>query len=54
MMLGSIPEATSGVTASHIYALMLEVEHKASVHGVTLIGHCLKFLECIKLGTPTK
>ena len=59
MMLGSIPEATSGVTASHIYALMLEVEHKASSHGVSLIGHCTdsasnSLNSLIKLGTPCK
>ena len=59
MMLGSIPEATSGVTASHIYALMLEVEHKASLHDVSLIGHCTdsasnSLNSLIKLGTPSK
>lgn len=59
LMLGSIPEATSGVTASHIYALMLEVEHKASTYGVSLIGHCTDSASnslnaLIKLGTPSK
>ena len=28
LLVGSIPEATSGVTASHIFAVMLEVEKK--------------------------
>lgn len=37
---GSIPEATRGVTASHVYALMLEVEAKAMAHNLSLIGHC--------------
>ena len=40
IMLGSFPEATSGVTASHLYAVMLEVERKAAAHNVSLIGHC--------------
>jgi len=39
IMLGSFPEATSGVTASHLYAVMLEVERKAAAHNVSLIGH---------------
>jgi len=34
LLTGSIPEATSGVTASHIYALMLAVEEKASTHNL--------------------
>ena len=38
---------------------MLEVEHKASIHDVTLIGHCTDSASnslnaLIKLGTPTK
>lgn len=40
LLTGSIPEATSGVTASHIYALMLAVEEKASTHNLSLVGHC--------------
>ena len=58
ILLGSFPEAASGVTASHLYALMLEIERKAAVHNVSLIGHCtdsasnsLKAL--IKLATPS-
>ena len=40
IMVGSIPEDTSGVTASHILALMLEIEKKARKQNVPLIGHC--------------
>ena len=39
-MVGSIPEATSGVTAGHILAIMLEVERKARNHNIPLIGQC--------------
>ena len=58
LMLGSFPEATSGVTASHIYAIMLEVERKAAVHNVSLIGHCTdsdsnSLNALIKLATPS-
>ena len=40
MLLGSIPEVTSGVTASHIYSLMLTVEQKAEKYNLSLVGHC--------------
>ena len=40
LLTGSIPEATTEVTASHIHALMLEVEQRALMHNVSLIGHC--------------
>ena len=40
MLLGSIPEATSGVTASYIYCLMLTVEQKAEKYNLSLVGHC--------------
>ena len=40
ILVGSIPEAISGVTASHIYALMLGVEKQAASHYVSLTGHC--------------
>ena len=58
IMLGSFPEATSGVTASHLYAVMLEVEHKAAAHNVSLIGHCTDSASnslnaLIKLATPS-
>ena len=57
-MLGSIPEATSGVTASHLYAVMLEDERKAAAHNVSLIGHCTDSASnslnaLIKLATPS-
>ena len=59
LLVGSIPEATSGVTASHIFALMLEVEKKAANYNVSLIGHCtdsaLNALNALwKLATPTE
>lgn len=59
MLLGSIPEATSGVTASHIYSLMLEVEQKAKLHNLSIVGHCtdsaLNALNALlKLATPTQ
>ena len=58
IMLGSFPEATSGVTASHLYAIMLEVERKAAAHKVSLIGHCTDSASnslnaLIKLATPS-
>ena len=58
LLVGSIPEATSGVTASHIYALMLEVEKRAASHNVSLVGHCtdsaLNALNALlKLASPT-
>lgn len=40
IMVGSIPEATSGVTTGHILAIMLEIERKARKHNIPLIGHC--------------
>ena len=54
-----IPEATSGVTASHIYALMLEVERRAASLNVSLVGHCtdstLNALNALlKLASPTE
>ena len=57
-MLGSFPEATSGVTASYLYAIMLEVERKAAAHKVSLIGHCTDSASnslnaLIKLATPS-
>lgn len=59
MLLESIPEATSGVTASHIYSLMLEVEQKAKLHNLSIVGHCtdsaLNALNALlKLATPTQ
>ena len=59
LLVGSIPEATSGVNASHIFALMLEVEKKAANYNVSLIEHCtdsaLNALNALwKLATPTE
>ena len=34
LLTGSIPESTSGVTASHVYSIMLEVEKKAIQHNL--------------------
>ena len=39
LLMGSFPEATSGVTASHVYALMLEVEQKALAHHLSRALH---------------
>ena len=56
MLLGSIPKATSRVTASHIYGLMLTVEQKAEKYKV---GHCTDSAsnalnDLLKLATPTQ
>ena len=40
LLLGSIPEATRGVTASHIYSLMMTVEEKAAKVNLSITGHC--------------
>ena len=58
IMVGSIPEATSGVTASHILALMLEIERRARKHCVPLIVHCTDSASnslnaLIKLASPS-
>ena len=58
LMLGSFPEATSGVTASHVYAVMLKVECKAVTHNISLIGHCTDSASnslnaLVKLATPS-
>ena len=58
IMLGSFTEATSGITASHLYAIMLEVKFKVAAHKVSLIGHCTdsapnSLNALIKLATPS-
>lgn len=58
VMVGSIPEAISGVTAGHILALMLEVEKRARKHNIPLIGHCTDSASnalnaLIKLASPS-
>ena len=57
LLLGSIPEATHGVTAAHIFSLMMAVEEKAASVQLSVTGHCtdsaansLKALE--KLALP--
>ena len=59
LLTGSLPEATRGVTASHVYALMLEVEQRALIHNLSLIGHCTDSASnalnaLLKLATPSK
>lgn len=59
LLTGSIPESTSGVTASHVYAMMLEVERRASRHSLSLVGHCTDSASnalnaLLKLATPTE
>ena len=59
LLTGSIPEPTSGVTASHVYAMMLEVERRASRHSLSLVGHCTDSASnalnaLLKLATPTE
>ena len=40
ILLGSIPEAKSGVTGEHILALMLECEKWSLTYGLPVVGHC--------------
>lgn len=58
MLIGSIPEATSGVTGEHIYSIMIEVEKHCAHYGVPLVGHCTDSASnalnvLIKLASPT-
>jgi len=58
LMLGSFPEATSGATTSHVYAVMLKVECKVLTHNISLIGHCTDSASnslnaLVKLATPS-
>ena len=39
-LIGSIPQAHSGITGCHILAMMLLVEKKARLHNLPLIGYC--------------
>ena len=39
-LIGSIPEAKSGVTGTHILAQILEVDKRSLSHNLPLIGHC--------------
>lgn len=51
LLIGSILEATSGVTASHVYCLMLEVEKKGNgawvVTDWALHGFCIQRAQCL-------
>ena len=40
IIIGCIPEPKKGVTGSHIFALMMEVEKQSRSHSLTLVGHC--------------
>jgi len=41
VVIGCIPEAKKGITGSHIlFAIMLDVEKRAKLYGVSLVGHC--------------
>ena len=40
LLTGSMPESSTGVTASHIYAFVLEVERRAFTHNLSIVGHC--------------
>ena len=40
VFLGSIPEATSGVTSGHIYSLIMKIEEKASMLNLSVLGYC--------------
>lgn len=56
-IIGSIPEAKSGVTGSHIFALMLEADKRA--YKLPLVGHCTDSASnslnaLLKLATPAQ
>ena len=40
LLIGSIPQAHSGIIGCHILAMMILVEKKARLHNLPLIGHC--------------
>lgn len=56
ILTGTIPEATSGVTASHIHSMML-IEH--TKYNLSLVGHCTDSASnslnaLLKLATPSQ
>ena len=56
--IGCIPEAKKGVTGSHIFALMLEIEKQAKCHSLSLVGHCTdsagnSLCALVKLASPS-
>ena len=58
ILIGSIPEAISGVTGDHIYSVMIEVEKQCAHYGVPLLGHCTDSASnalnaLIRLASPT-
>ena len=40
LLVGSIPQAHSGITGCHILAMILIVEKQAHSHNLPLVGHC--------------
>jgi len=57
VVIGYIPETKKRVTGSHIFALMLVVEKRAKLYGVSLIDHCTdsasnSLSALIKLASP--
>lgn len=40
ILLGSFPEATKGITSSHVFSLMMTVEEMALKSNVSIFGHC--------------
>ena len=58
VVVGCIPEAKKGVTGSHIFALMLEIEKQAMTHNLILVGHCTdsagnSLCALVKLASPS-
>jgi len=58
VLVGTIPESTSGVTGNHIVALMLQIEKDAFEFQLPLIGHCTdsaanSLSGLIKLASPS-
>ena len=57
MLIGSIPEAKVGITGAHVFALMMEVEKRATIYKLPLVGHCTDsasntLLALTKLASP--
>uniref|UniRef100_A0A1X7U6J9 Uncharacterized protein n=1 Tax=Amphimedon queenslandica TaxID=400682 RepID=A0A1X7U6J9_AMPQE len=40
VLFGSIPEATKGVTASHIFSLMMSIEKNVAKYDIPVFGYC--------------
>ena len=41
LLIGSIPQAHSGISWSHVLAMMLTVDKHARKHNLPLVGHCI-------------